>query len=69
MSLWTSRGQLQIIEDKWDKSCGQGGEWLLSEVVLNVTDLHKYKYLVVGKKFFCLYFIQNPARNFNLNRI
>jgi hypothetical protein len=57
MSLWTSGGQLQIIEDKWDKSCGQGGEWLLSEVVLNVTDLHKYKYLVVGKKFFCLYFI------------
>jgi hypothetical protein len=57
MSLWTSGGQLQIIEDKWDKSCGQGGEWLLSEVVLNVTDLHKYKYLVVGKKFFCLYLI------------
>jgi protein-tyrosine phosphatase len=52
MSLWTSRGQVCIHGAFSLKSCGQGGESTLSFLPLKVTDLHKYKYLIVGKKFF-----------------
>jgi hypothetical protein len=50
MSLWTSGGQLGIVEGNREKICGQGGEQLIHFLHQNVTDQHLYKYLVVGKK-------------------
>jgi hypothetical protein len=50
MSLWTSGGQLGINEGIGTKSCGQDGERQFPFAPLNVTDQHKYKYLLVGKK-------------------
>jgi hypothetical protein len=52
MSLWTSRGQVCIHGAFPLKSCGQGGERAINFLLQKVTDLHKYKYLIVGKKFF-----------------
>ena len=51
MSLWISRGQEGIPEGFRPKSCGQAGERQMALGASNVTDLRKYKLLVVGKKF------------------
>ena len=69
MSLWTSRGQVCIHGAFPPKSCGQGGERAINFLLRKVTDLHKYKNLIVGKKFFSKLFLSNNSRPVSINRI